>query len=64
MLPNFQFHHVGIAVHIIEDIAQYYIDADYILNDIIYDNIQNVSIAFFEKKGEPKIELIAPNFFY
>jgi methylmalonyl-CoA/ethylmalonyl-CoA epimerase len=58
MLPNFQFHHIGIAVNNIKTTAQYYIDADYIVTDTIYDPIQNVSITFLEKKGMPRIELV------
>jgi len=59
MLSVFQFHHIGIAVNNIKTTAQYYLDADYVISDTIFDPIQNVSIAFLEKKGMPRIELVA-----
>jgi methylmalonyl-CoA/ethylmalonyl-CoA epimerase len=58
MLSNLQFHHIGIAVNNIKTTAQYYLDADYIISDTIYDPIQNVSIAFLKKNGMPLIELV------
>jgi methylmalonyl-CoA/ethylmalonyl-CoA epimerase len=58
MLSNFQFHHIGIAVNSIKTTAQYYLDTNYTISDTIYDPIQNVSIAFLEKNGMPKIELV------
>jgi len=58
MLSSFQFHHIGIAVNSIKTTAQYYLDADYVVSDTIYDPIQNVSIAFLEKNGMPRIELV------
>jgi len=60
MLSDFQFHHIGIAVNSIKATAQYYLDAGYVASDMIYDPIQNVSIAFLEKNGMPRIELVAP----
>jgi methylmalonyl-CoA/ethylmalonyl-CoA epimerase len=59
MLPNLKFHHIGVATYSIECTAQHYIDAGYALSNTVYDPIQNVSIAFLEKKGEPLIELVA-----
>ena len=58
MLTNFLFHHIGIAVNSIKITAQYYLNTDYTVSDTIYDPIQNVSIAFLEKKGMPRIELV------
>jgi methylmalonyl-CoA/ethylmalonyl-CoA epimerase len=58
MLSDFQFHHIGIAVHNIKTTAQYYLDAGYNKSETIYDPIQNVSIAFLEKNGMPQIELV------
>ena len=60
MLPNFQFHHIGIATYSIEGTARHYLDAGFTLSEIIFDQIQNVSIAFLEKEGMPLIELITP----
>jgi methylmalonyl-CoA/ethylmalonyl-CoA epimerase len=61
MLPDFQFHHIGIATGSIKNTAQYYLDAGYSISDTIYDPIQNVYIAFLDKIGMPRIELIEPN---
>jgi len=58
MLSNFQFHHIGISVVNIKLTSQYYLDAAYTVSKTIYDPIQNVSIAFLEKIGEPRIELV------
>jgi methylmalonyl-CoA/ethylmalonyl-CoA epimerase len=58
MLSDFQFHHIGIAVHGIKTTAQYYLDAGYAMSDTVYDPIQNVSIAFLERNGMPRIELV------
>jgi len=46
------------VVNSIKLTAQYYLDADYSISDTIYDPIQNVSIAFLEKNGMPRIELV------
>jgi methylmalonyl-CoA/ethylmalonyl-CoA epimerase len=58
MLLNFNFHHTGIAVNSIKATAQYYLDAGYAISDTVYDPIQNVLIAFLEKNGMPRIELV------
>ena len=60
MLPEFKFHHIGIATDSIKNTAQYYTKAGYCVTDITYDKIQNVSIAFLEKDGMPLLELIEP----
>ncbi len=60
MLPDFEFHHIGIAVFDIEETSQYYIDAGYCKTETIVDEIQNVKICFLEKKGMPLLELLAP----
>jgi methylmalonyl-CoA/ethylmalonyl-CoA epimerase len=60
MLPDFLFHHIGIAVNNIENTGRYYVEAGYTLTDTIYEPVQNVSIAFLEKDGMPRIELIEP----
>jgi len=61
MLPDFRFHHIGIATDSIKNTAQHYIAADYIASDTIYDPIQKVYIAFLQKNGMPLIELVEPN---
>lgn len=61
MLPEFQFHHIGIATGSIKNTAQCYLDAGYSISDTVYDPVQNVSIAFLEKTQMPRIELVEPN---
>ena len=53
MLPDFKFHHIGIAVFDIDDTAQYYIDAGYQKTETVIDTIQNVKICFLTKEGMP-----------
>lgn len=60
MLPDFKFHHIGIAVFNIEDTAQYYIDAGYEKTETVIDKIQNVKICFLKKNDMPMLELLAP----
>lgn len=60
MLSEFKFHHLGIAVHNIDETANYYVESGYEKSEPIYDNIQNVKICFLKKKGMPTLELIAP----
>ena len=60
MLPDFKFHHIGIAVFDIDDTAQYYIDAGYQKTETVIDVIQNVKICFLTKEGMPMLELLAP----
>ena len=60
MLPTLRFHHIGIATPGIKGTADYYVNAGYSISDTIYDSEQNVSVAFLEKEGMPKIELVEP----
>lgn len=60
MLPDFGFHHVGIAVFDIDATAQYYVEAGYEKTETIVDPIQNVRICFLKKEGMPMLELVAP----
>lgn len=60
MLPEFKFHHIGIATNSINNTAQSYSVLGYTMSGKIYDPIQNVSIAFIEKIGMPRIELVEP----
>jgi len=53
-------HHIGYAVHDIEKTAEYYINADWLLSEIIIEKVQNVKIAYLSKEGFPLIELVAP----
>ncbi len=60
MLPDFRFHHVGMAVFDIDKTAKGYIEAGYKKTDTVYDSVQNVNICFLNKEGMPQIELLAP----
>lgn len=59
MLPEFGFHHIGVAVFDIDATAQFYLDAGYTKTDIITDLKQNIRISFLKKEGMPTIELLA-----
>jgi len=54
------FHHVGIAVHSIEETAKWYVEAGYSLTETIKDPIQNVQIAFLKREDSPLLELVQP----
>jgi len=54
------FHHVGIAVHSIEETANRYKDLGYSLTETIKEPIQNVYLAFLKKEGSPLLELVQP----
>ena len=60
MLSDFKFSHIGIAVKSIKTAAQYYLDAGYRVSDTVYDPLQDVSVAFLDKSGMPRIELVEP----
>lgn len=60
MLPYFKFHHIGVAVHNINNTAAYYIVAGYEKTEIVTDIIQNIKICFLSKAGMPLIELLEP----
>ena len=55
-----KFHHVGIAVHSIEDTAKRYVEMGYSLSKTIVDPVQNVRIAFLERNDSPLLELVQP----
>jgi len=58
MLKNSQFHHIGYAVKDITKTAAHYVEAGYVLSNVIYDPVQQTNIAFLTKSGCPKIELV------
>ena len=60
MLPDFSFHHIGIAAADIDRTASYYVKAGYSKTENTFDPIQNVNICFLSKKGMPLLELIEP----
>ena len=55
-----EFHHVGIAVHSIDETAKWYILAGYSLSKTIEDPIQNVCVAFLKREDSPLMELVQP----
>lgn len=59
MLPEFKFHHIGVAVFDIDTTAQFYLDAGYSKTDMVIDPKQNIRISFLEKLGMPTVELLA-----
>jgi methylmalonyl-CoA/ethylmalonyl-CoA epimerase len=44
MLPNFKFHHIGIATFSIDKTVPYYINAKYSKNNTVIDIIQKFKI--------------------
>lgn len=52
--------HIGYAVNDIIATAEYYVNAGWILSDIFEERIQNTRIAFLNKEGFTKIELVSP----
>jgi len=55
-----EFHHVGIAVHSIEESAKWYVGMGYSLTETIEDTVQNVRIAFLKRADSPLLELVQP----
>ena len=49
MLPDFKFHHIGIAVFDIDATARYYVEAGYKKSETIVDPIQKYPDLFFVK---------------
>lgn len=60
MLPNFKFHHIGVAVKEIDATASVYEQGGYRRSASIFDPIQNVNICWLTKEGTPTVELLAP----
>lgn len=52
------FHHIGIACSDIEKTKAHYIAMGYTASSIVDDPIQHVRVAFLEKPGEPRLELL------
>jgi methylmalonyl-CoA/ethylmalonyl-CoA epimerase len=56
-----RFHHIGVATSNINQTAKNFNLFGYeIVSEEIFDPIQNVYIAFMEKDGSPRVELVAP----
>lgn len=60
MLPEFKFHHIGVAVNDIEVTASVYEQGGYHRSVSIFDPIQNVNICWLIREGYPTVELLSP----
>jgi len=60
MLHYFRFHHIGYAVKDISKASKLYLDAGWMMTDIVLDQTQNTYISFLTREGMPKIEFVAP----
>ena len=60
MLPDFKFHHIGVAVKEIDATASVYEQGGYKRSSSIIDPVQNVNICWLTKEGMPIVELLAP----
>ena len=60
MLPEFKFHHIGVAVNDIEVTARVYEQGGYHRSSSIFDPIQNVNICWLTRERYPTVELLAP----
>lgn len=60
MLPEFIFHHIGVAVKDINATASVYEQGGYKRSSSVFDPIQNVNICWLTKDGAPTVELLAP----
>ena len=60
MLPEFIFHHIGVAVNDINATASIYEQGGYHRSASIFDPIQNVNICWLTREGYPVVELLAP----
>ena len=54
------FHHIGVATRDIDTAIGVYEAMGYIRGLRVTDPIQRVEVAFMEREGHPRIELIAP----
>lgn len=61
MLPELNFHHIGIITHSIRETSFNYLQSGFSCSQKVYDPIQKVYICFLEKSGHPRIELIEPD---
>lgn len=60
MLPEFKFHHIGVATNDSEATAVVYEQGGYHRSALIFDPVQNVNICWLTKEGMPTVELLAP----
>ena len=60
MLPEFKFHHIGVAVKDIDSTAAIYELGGYHRSAAIFDPEQNVTVCWLTRDGYPTVELLAP----
>jgi methylmalonyl-CoA/ethylmalonyl-CoA epimerase len=60
MIPEMQYHHVGIACENINATAEHYEQMGYTKHETIVDPLQNIKICFLSSPTNPMIELLAP----
>ncbi|MBR1850482.1 MAG: VOC family protein [Bacteroidales bacterium] len=60
MLPEFEFHHIGVAVCNIDATAQIYAKAGYSRSQTVFDPLQKVRVCWLTRDGSPTIELLEP----
>ena len=60
MLPEFKFHHIGVAVKDIDSTAAIYVEGGYSRSSAVFDPEQNVTVCWLTRDGYPTVELIAP----
>ena len=60
LFHNVKFHHLGVVTHDVKKTASFYLRMGYSEVAGGYDPNQNVYGYFYEKKGFPTIELLAP----
>ena len=60
MLPEFKFHHIGVAVNDIDSTAAVYEQGGYRRSASVFDPEQNVTVCWLTRKGSPTVELISP----
>ena len=60
MTPQLLFHHIGIACRDIEKTKAFYLYLGYVATPTVDDPLQHVRVAFLDKPGEPRLELLEP----
>jgi methylmalonyl-CoA/ethylmalonyl-CoA epimerase len=60
MIPEMQYHHVGVACDNIDATAEHYVQMGYKKHETIVDPLQNIKICFLSSPTNPMIELLAP----
>jgi len=59
-IESMTFHHIGVAVSVIDDVLPFYLRMGYVADDVIHDPEQNVWVCVLNAPGKPSVELLAP----